>query len=127
MEAVRQCQVAISVSERVREYYLRDSRLFSTGSVIILYHVALINAPQQCSELDGASAELTAPDEGIRSSHVVEGFEVAHAPIRRETSRLRGGRIAVDDAHLFIGPPYTHTGKLEGALCLIRTNPLTNL
>ena len=57
---------------------------------------------------------------GVRSSQVVEDIEVAHAPIRRESSRLRGGRIAVDDAHLFIGPRHTHTEKLEGALFLIR-------
>ena len=76
MEAVRQCQVAILVSERVREDHLH-SRLFSTGNVIIIYYVASINAPQQCNELEEASVEVAAPDEGVRASGRVESVEIA--------------------------------------------------
>ena len=115
------------VSERVREDHLCDSRLFSTGSVAIRYQVAWINGTQQCSKLDEASVEVATPDEGIRSRHVVEGFEVAHAPIRRETPRFRGKRIAVDDAHLLIGVRHKHTEKLEGALFLTRNESSDDL
>ena len=71
MEAVRQCQVAMLVSERVREDHLH-SRLFSIGSIIILYFVAPINAPQQSSDLAEASVEVAAADEGVRARGRVE-------------------------------------------------------
>ena len=95
--------------ERVREDHVH-SRLSSTGSVRI---ETWINLPQRCSELDEASVQVAAADEGIRSTHFVERFEVAHALIWREPSRPRRGRIAVDDAHMFIAPLYPHLEKLE--------------
>ena len=61
----------------------------------------------QCRELDEASVEVAAPDEGIRSNHFVEGFEVAHVR-----------RIAIDDAQPFIVARHMHTEKLEGPVFL---------
>ena len=81
-EAARQCDVAMPVSERVREDHLCVSRLSSAGGVAIRYQVAWINGAQQCSKLDEVSVEVATPDEGIRSRHVVQGFEVEHAPSR---------------------------------------------
>ena len=86
-----------------------------------VYHAALINALQHCSELDEASVDVAAPDEGICSIHVVDWFEVAPSPIRSETSCLRGGGITVDEAHLFIGVRHMHAEKMEGPLGLIRS------
>ena len=96
MEAVRQCQVAIIVAERVRESHLH-SKQFSTGSVIILpnnverscgraapmwrsrHYVASINPLQQCRELEEASLEVAAPDEGVRARDRVERSEIPFA------------------------------------------------
>ena len=108
------------VSERVREDQLCDSRLFSTGRVAIRYLEAWINVGQHCSKLDDLTVEVAAPDEGVRSTHVVGGFEVVLAPPnRRET--------AVDDAHLLIGVRHKHTEKLEGLLSLTRNQSSDDL
>ena len=70
-----------------------------------------MNNQQQCRELDEASAEVVARDEGILANHVVGGLQVGYAPILRQNSRLRIGRIAVDDAHGDIALHHTRTGQ----------------
>ena len=111
----------------MRVDHLCGSRLFSAGSVATRYQVAWINDTQQCSKLDEGAVEVATPDEGIRSRHVVEGFEVEHAPKPGELPRFRGKRITVDDAHLLIGARRKHTEKLEGALFLTRNESSDDL
>ena len=78
MDAVRQCQVAMLAVERVRVDQLHP-RLFSTGSLSIVYYVALINFFQQYSQLDGGGVDVAAPDEGVRARGFVESFNIAGA------------------------------------------------
>ena len=113
-EAERHCQVTLPVAERVREEDVWFSKLFSAGRVACSYPVATVIVLQQCKDMVECSVEVAAPDEGVRSSQLVEYIEVARAPMLRESSRLRGGRIAIDGAHSLIGPPHMHTEKLEG-------------